>query len=112
MTNQHVFFMSSVAKTFGPFSDCTSNQVEAKFEINQENCYISDNILQWEAYMQLCKPDDATLLKQSVALSRQISSDFPSVTVEELAFEIAVSRQRQNHLLLLRTLSDALLYRW
>ena len=45
---------------------------------------------QWEAYLQLCRPENAALLKQSVALSRLMHKDFSSVAVEELAIEIFV----------------------
>jgi len=46
--------------------------------------------MQWEAYAQLCESQNAPVLKKSVALARQLQGDFVSVSVEELAVEIAM----------------------
>ncbi|PWY96351.1 transaldolase [Aspergillus sclerotioniger CBS 115572] len=59
-----------VAKTLGPFQDCTSNQAIA--------------------YNELCKPKHTELIQASLAKSQSIIQDFPGLTVEELAIEIAM----------------------
>lgn len=38
----------------------------------------------------MCDPQNAALVKKSVALARQLQGELVSVTVEELAVEIAV----------------------
>ncbi|KAF7502160.1 hypothetical protein GJ744_006874 [Endocarpon pusillum] len=59
-----------ISDELGPFVDCTSNQADAYAEISQ--------------------PQRATVLHRSVALAKQILSEFPYVTFEELAFEISM----------------------
>ncbi|KAL2049489.1 hypothetical protein ABVK25_010284 [Lepraria finkii] len=59
-----------VATELGPFVDCTSNQADS--------------------YLELLNPQRAALLKNSAALGREILSDFPGVSYEELAVEISV----------------------
>ncbi|OOF90373.1 hypothetical protein ASPCADRAFT_135222 [Aspergillus carbonarius ITEM 5010] len=59
-----------VAKSLGPFQDCTSNQAIA--------------------YNELIKPQHTELIQASLAQSQSIISDFPGLTVEELAIEIAM----------------------
>ncbi|CAG8950085.1 hypothetical protein HYFRA_00008319 [Hymenoscyphus fraxineus] len=61
-----------VAKSLGPFVDCTSNQAIA--------------------YNELIKPVHADLIKESVALSREIvrAGTYPGVGVKELGGEIAM----------------------
>ncbi|MCJ1350958.1 MAG: hypothetical protein MMC33_000940 [Icmadophila ericetorum] len=58
-----------VSIEYGPFSDCTSNQIDA--------------------YYTLCKPEHSPLLKRATVLSQQFKAEYPSVTREELTFEIA-----------------------
>jgi len=50
--------------------DCTSNQADA--------------------YLELLNPRRAALLKKSAALARQMQAEYPDVTFEELAVEIAM----------------------
>ncbi|KAI9930097.1 hypothetical protein ASPWEDRAFT_179461 [Aspergillus wentii DTO 134E9] len=59
-----------VAKTLGPFQDCTSNQAIAAGELS--------------------KPTNAGLVKDSVVLAKDLLPRFPGVSVEELAIEIAM----------------------
>ncbi|PYI06097.1 transaldolase [Aspergillus sclerotiicarbonarius CBS 121057] len=59
-----------VAEALGPFQDCTSNQAIA--------------------YNELSKPKHAELLNSSLAKSHSLTLDFPDLTVEELAIEIAM----------------------
>ncbi|PFH62481.1 hypothetical protein XA68_13383 [Ophiocordyceps unilateralis] len=61
-----------VASDLGPFADCTSNQ--------------------WEAYTNLCDPNNASLLEESVALARELQPEISTVSVEELAVEIAMMK--------------------
>ncbi|KAL9120198.1 MAG: hypothetical protein Q9187_003252 [Circinaria calcarea] len=61
---------TQVATDLGPFVDCTSNQ--------------------GDTYFELLKPERAALLKKSAALGRQMQSEYPNVTFEELAVEISV----------------------
>ena len=44
-----------------------------------------------DAYNELINPHHAALIKKSAALAKEIHRDYPSVTLEELAFEISVS---------------------
>ena len=78
---------SIVATDLGPFSDCTSNQAS---ELDWRYWQNTNGGAQWEAYSQLCNPQNAALLKESVALARQLQGQHVSVSVEELAVEIAV----------------------
>lgn len=59
-----------VARTLGPFQDCTSNQAIA--------------------YGELSKPKHKELITSSVAEARNLLSRFPGLPLEELAVEIAV----------------------
>ncbi|KAK3167554.1 hypothetical protein OEA41_010681 [Lepraria neglecta] len=59
-----------VATELGPFVDCTSNQADS--------------------YLELLNLQRAALLKNSAALGREILSDFPGVSYEELAVEISM----------------------
>ncbi|PYI28010.1 transaldolase [Aspergillus indologenus CBS 114.80] len=58
-----------VAKTFGPFQDCTSNQAIA--------------------FGELSKPEHKDLITASVKEAIELSPNFPGPSVEELAVEIA-----------------------
>ena len=44
-----------------------------------------------DAYNELLNPNRAALIKKSAALAKELHRDYPSVTLEELAFEISVS---------------------
>ncbi|KAL2010463.1 hypothetical protein VTN00DRAFT_6270 [Thermoascus crustaceus] len=59
-----------VAKNFGPFQDCTSNQAIA--------------------YGELTKPKHATLLEESVSHAEKLLALYRGVKLEELAVEIAM----------------------
>ncbi|KAB8274087.1 hypothetical protein BDV30DRAFT_226190 [Aspergillus minisclerotigenes] len=59
-----------VARTLGPFQDCTSNQAIA--------------------YGELSKPEHKELITSSVAEARNLLSRFPGLPLEELAVEIAM----------------------
>ena len=65
---------TAVAKTMGPFHDCTSNQAIA--------------------YGELSKPEHGELLSASVSEAKQLLAGgrVPSMPVSELAVEIAVFR--------------------
>lgn len=45
-----------------------------------------------DAYNELLNPSRAALIKKSAALAKEIHRDYPSVTFEELAFEISVRK--------------------
>lgn len=59
-----------VAKTFGPFQDCTSNQAIA--------------------FGELSKPKHKELVVTSISEAKNILSRFPGLSLEELAIEIAM----------------------
>ncbi|GLA90728.1 hypothetical protein AtubIFM57143_000335 [Aspergillus tubingensis] len=59
-----------VAKTLGPFHDCTSNQAIA--------------------YNELTKPEHAELLQSSLTKAKALIQEYPGLTIEELAIEIAM----------------------
>ncbi|GAQ39636.1 transaldolase [Aspergillus niger] len=59
-----------VAKTLGPFHDCTSNQAIA--------------------YNELTKPEHAELLQSSHTKAKALIQEYPGLTIEELAIEIAM----------------------
>ncbi|PYH92225.1 transaldolase [Aspergillus ellipticus CBS 707.79] len=59
-----------VAKTLGPFADCTSNQAIA--------------------YGELSKPKHASLLQASLSTAQSLTNEYPGLTVQELAIEIAM----------------------
>ncbi|KAL3418791.1 Transaldolase 2 [Phlyctema vagabunda] len=59
-----------VAKTLGPFVDCTSNQAIA--------------------YDEVLKPEHRALLQESVELAKRLAADHPGVTATELAVDIAM----------------------
>ena len=61
-----------LCKELGPFSDCTSNQADA--------------------YVELCRPEQATTVREAAVLARQLLSEYPRVPYEELAFEIGMLR--------------------
>ncbi|GKZ47031.1 hypothetical protein AbraIFM66951_010206 [Aspergillus brasiliensis] len=61
---------STVAKTLGPFHDCTSNQAIA--------------------YNELIKPEHKELLHSSLTKAKSLVQEYPGITVEELAIEIAM----------------------
>jgi hypothetical protein len=75
-----------VATDLGPFADCTSNQVldPARIDI-----FVADDD-QADSYTELLNPQRAALLEKSAALGREILSEYPGVTFEELAMEISV----------------------
>lgn len=50
------------------------------------------NDSQMDAYNELIKPVHAGLLKKSAALAKEIHRDYPTVSVEELAYEISVRK--------------------
>lgn len=47
-------------------------------------------MVQMDAYNELIKPVHAGLLKKSAALAKEIHHDYPTVTYEELAYDISV----------------------
>lgn len=59
-----------VAKTLGPFVDCTSNQAIAFFEVQ--------------------KPVHSDKLRTLVELAKSLAKTFPDVTTTELAVELVV----------------------
>lgn len=59
-----------VARDFGPFQDCTSNQAIA--------------------YGELSKPEHLGLIRTSISDAKDLLPRFTGVTLEELAVEIAV----------------------
>ncbi|KAI9652596.1 MAG: hypothetical protein M1831_006700 [Alyxoria varia] len=59
------------ASDYGPFVDCTSNQADA--------------------YNEMLEPSRAELLKQSARRAQEWKNDFPGVSVDELAVEIAMT---------------------
>ncbi|PWY90769.1 transaldolase [Aspergillus heteromorphus CBS 117.55] len=59
-----------VARTLGPFADCTSNQAIA--------------------YGELSKPKHASILQISLSKSKSLVNKYPGLAVEELAIEIAM----------------------
>ncbi|RAL12775.1 transaldolase family protein [Aspergillus homomorphus CBS 101889] len=59
-----------VAKTYGPFQDCTSNQAIA--------------------FGELSKPENAKVITESVSEAKELVTKFPELSVEELAVEIAM----------------------
>ncbi|TPR07877.1 AP-1 complex subunit mu-1 [Aspergillus niger] len=61
---------TTVAKTFGPFHDCTSNQAIA--------------------YNELIKPEHDELLHSSLTQAKALIQEYPGLTIEELAIEIAM----------------------
>jgi hypothetical protein len=61
---------SVVAKTFGPFQDCTSNQAIA--------------------YGELSKPEHRELITSSISEAKNLLSRFSGLSLEDLAIEIAV----------------------
>ncbi|GKZ32198.1 hypothetical protein AbraIFM66950_001391 [Aspergillus brasiliensis] len=61
---------TTVAKCLGPFHDCTSNQAIA--------------------YNELIKPEHKELLHSSLAKAKSLVQEYPGITVEELAIEIAM----------------------
>ncbi|OJZ90407.1 hypothetical protein ASPFODRAFT_126076 [Aspergillus luchuensis CBS 106.47] len=61
---------TTVAKTLGPFHDCTSNQAIA--------------------YNELTKPEHAELLQSSLTKAKALIHEYPGLTIEELAIEIAM----------------------
>ena len=61
---------ASIARQYGPFEDCTSNQAIAFGEIPQEK--------------------HRDLVMSSTSLARSISSEHPNVSIETLAIEICV----------------------
>ena len=61
-----------LCQELGPFSDCTSNQVDS--------------------YLALCKPEEATTVREAAVLGRQWHSEYPGIPYEELAFEIGMCR--------------------
>lgn len=71
IVNQLSNITVSAAQELGTFVDCTSNQAEY--------------------YTELGKPSRKQMLQESIELAAGIHSQFPEVTFEELAVEIAVS---------------------
>lgn len=61
-----------VARDFGPFQDCTSNQAIA--------------------YGELSKPEHLGLIRTSISDAKDLLPRFTGVTLEELAVEIAMVR--------------------
>jgi hypothetical protein len=88
--------MPLVATDLGPFADCTSNQV---LDLARIGIFVTDDD-QADSYTELLNPQRAALLKKSAALGREILSEYPGVTFEELAMEISVriptSRSREH----------------
>ncbi|KAK0387438.1 hypothetical protein NLU13_5750 [Sarocladium strictum] len=66
---------AEVAKSLGPFVDCTSNQAIAYGELSKKN---SDGNLKYQQ-----------LILDSLAYAKSNASDFPEVNVVELAVEVA-----------------------
>ncbi|PQE05003.1 transaldolase protein [Rutstroemia sp. NJR-2017a BBW] len=60
-----------VAKSLGPFVDCTSNQAIAFFELS--------------------KPHNVHIVKESIELAKKLAPKYPDVPVQELAVEIALA---------------------
>ena len=63
---------TNLCKELGPFVDCTTNQADSCLE--------------------LCKPEQATTVKESAELAKKLHSSYPDVPLEELAFEIGMVR--------------------
>lgn len=82
--------LSTVAKEYGPFIDCTSNQVRSK-DLSRRIGNTGADRAKADAYLELLNPKNAALLKKSAAMGRQLRSDYTDLTYEELAVNIAVS---------------------
>ncbi|KAL8819803.1 MAG: hypothetical protein Q9223_001840 [Gallowayella weberi] len=78
------------ATELGPFVDCTSNQASGELGTRQEEVPPNTERFQIDCCEQIGLPHRATLLRESVILSRQLLDQYPGVKYEELAFEIAV----------------------
>lgn len=61
---------ASVAKSLGPFKDCTSNQAIA--------------------YSELLHSHHEDIIKRSAATAKELSTDYPTIKLEALAVEICV----------------------
>lgn len=60
----------SVARSLGPFQDCTSNQAIA--------------------YLELIKPGHEDVIRQSAKLAKELHRSYPELAIPELAVEIAM----------------------
>ncbi|KAL8809575.1 MAG: hypothetical protein Q9200_003295 [Gallowayella weberi] len=78
------------ATELGPFVDCTSNQASGELGTRQEEVPPNTERFQIDCCEQIGLPHRATLLRESVILSRQLLDQYPGVKYEELAFEIAM----------------------
>lgn len=74
-----------VVEEFGKCVDCTSNQVFLYVSLMS-----SINIEQYEYYTELSKPARKDILEKALELALNLHDQFPEVTFEELAVEVAV----------------------
>lgn len=89
--------MTVVAKTLGPFHDCTSNQVSSHthYYLSRLLLYTKkkvSNSKQAITFGKLSDPANAQLIQDSLSEAKVLLNKFADVGVEALAVEIAVCK--------------------
>lgn len=87
LSSSVVMLMNAVPQTFGPFQDCTSNQVCLQDRRIQMRASLTKQAI---AFGELSKPSNAALVRETLAQARSLSSRFADVGVEDLGVEVAV----------------------